>query len=160
MDADTFDLQLSYGAINSDFLDSLKVVYEASPADISKKFQYALGLSRSDVPALRARARQFFVDILESRGAAQGYFRDCQFYLAQLEYQDGNFSQARSRTQDLLIGDPDNPQILQLHRAVSQRHREQESRKSEEQSTLLSIGVGVAAAVTVLAFAFGGAKRK
>jgi hypothetical protein len=161
MDADTFDLQLSYEAISPDFLRTLQVSYEASPEDMSRQFQYALALSRSDLPSLRAKAKQIFARILESREpGATIYFRDCHFYLARLEYQDANYSLARLRTQDLLIGFPDNPQIIQLHRAVSQRHREQEKRSSEEQSTLLTIGVGVAAAVAVLAFSFVGGKKK
>jgi hypothetical protein len=160
MDADTFDLQLSYEAISADFLGTLRASYEASPEDLSKRFQYALALSRSDLQS-RAKAKHIFAGILESReSSAAAYFRDCHFYLARLEYQEGDYGLARLRTQDLLVGDPDNPQINQLHRAVSQRQREQEKRRSEEQSTLLTIGVGAAAALAMLAFSFAGSKKK
>jgi len=97
--------------------------------------------------------------LLTSRGSAR-YSRDCAFYLAQCLYREGKYSAAREYCEDLYRAHPDNPQIMVLHRAITQRHKEAEAKSAQMRDDVLIAGSIGAALVVGLGFIFRGKRGK
>jgi len=96
--------------------------------------------------------------LLTSRGSAR-YSRDCAYYLAQCLYREGKYAAAREYCEDLYRANPDNPQIMMLHRAITQRHKAEEARSAQTRDELLVAGTVGAAVLGLGMLLFGGGKR-
>ena len=119
-------------------------------SDFEKEFQYALALTRSSELRDRTRAKHHLRKLMGN----SKYSKDCMYYMAQVLYQEGAYSESRGYIEDLWrVSDPNNQQITSLHEAATQRHKEQERRENDNKTDQLT-ALGIAGAIAGAAAMF------
>ena len=157
--ADVLDQKLLFQSIDEQRLLNLREEHRQAPSDPNCSFELAMGLCRSSRPAERNEAKTLFRHLLNPLHHGR-YSTSASVFLSQLLYQDGQLDEARTTIEDLYRSNPDNPQIVQLHKAIVQRHKEkldEEKRRNED----VAMGVGIGGAVLIAgAVLLGGLFRK
>jgi hypothetical protein len=161
-EADLLDQKLSGSHASSEMIEDARVIYLAEPHDLEKEWHYALALALSTRSNDRVLSLQHLKHI---SGSSERYCKECMYYTAQVLYQDKKYSDARVYVEDLLRIDDQfnpNPQLIQLHAAITLRHEEQKVKDIQTKETLTTVGIvggGLAVVGAALLFALGGSKK-
>mmetsp|Transcript_6606 Transcript_6606/g.11086 ORF Transcript_6606/g.11086 Transcript_6606/m.11086 type:complete len:166 (+) Transcript_6606:85-582(+) len=132
----------------------LKERWKAHPSDDNKRLQFASALSTSSELSDKQDSIKHFLYFLENGGNKNAFQRESLFLIARTHYALGAYEVARGYCEDLYRSEPDDPQVRQLHMAITYKHDTQMENIRKQRETTFNVVVGVGATAAAIALGY------